>query len=223
MFSDGAIVTEHDLYLYYEKKFYNTVGKVGTLILQGEEAQAAEIIKMYGDVHDFPNFGDVALLEHFYKLFKDNAILYDCIISVYSMHGYCFPKKIMLKAKQIAPNIPDSMRYNDLPRTKEIIVYRGTASSPEQAKNELSWTTNKDVAVRFAYRYNPEDKSLKKTRNLYQGVISYNRIIAYTNDRNEFEVLQHRNVRNITEIFVTDDEVRHNFEQFRLHINKGNV
>lgn len=213
MFSNGAIVTKHDLYLYYEKKFYKTVGKVGTLILQGEEAQAAEIIKMYGDVHDFPNFGDVALLEHFYKLFKDNAILYDCIISVYSMHGYCFPKKIIMKAKQIAPEIPDSIRYNDLPRTKKVIVYRGTASTAEQAKNEISWTTNKDIAVWFAYRYHEVNSDNLPDLHVYQGVISYDKIIAYDNSRNEFEVIQHRNVRNITEIFPTDEEIKDVFDR----------
>ena len=213
MFSNGAIVTEHDLYLYYEKKFYNTVGKVGTLILQGEEAQAAEIIKMYGDVHDFPNFGDVALLEHFYKLFKDNAILYDCIISVYSMHGYCFPKKIIMKAKQIAPEIPDSIRYNDLPRTKEVIVYRGTASTADQAKNEISWTTNKDIAVWFAYRYHEVNSDNLPDLHVYQGTINYDKIIAYYNGRSEFEVMQHRNVRNITEIFPTDEEIKDVFDR----------
>ena len=122
-------------------------------------------------------------------------------------------KKIIMRAKQIAPNIPDSERYHDLPRTKEVIVYRGTASTADQAKNEISWTTNKDIAVWFAYRYHEVNSDNLPDLRVYQGVISYDKIIAYDNSRNEFEVIQHRNVRNITEIFPTEEEIKDVFDR----------
>ena len=167
---------------------------------------------MFGNSR-YKGFGDLGLLNRFYTSFADSAILYDCIIEVYTGHTYRFPKQIIMKAKQIAPNIPDSIRYNDLPRTKEVAIYRATASSPKQAKNEISWTTNKDVAIWFAYRYHEANSDNLPDLHVYQGTIDYDKIIAYYNGRSEFEVMQHRNVRNITEIFPTDEEIKDVFDR----------
>lgn len=209
----GETVTVEDYYAHSERKYFDAIKEISELLSDGNEAEAAEIITLYGDDVLFKRFNSRNLLQMFYTSFENNEILYQCILNVYTHDGYNFPKKMILKAKQLSKNIPDSIRYNDLPRTKEITVYRATASSPEQAKNEISWTTNKDVAIWFAYRYHEVNSANLPDLHVYQGTIDYDKIIAYDNDRSEFEVMQHRNVRNITEIFPTDEEIKDVFDR----------
>ena len=44
--------------------------------------------------------------------------------------------------------------------------------------------------------------------HVYTGTISRNKIIAYTNERGEFEVIQHGSVKNISELHPTEKEVK---------------
>ena len=207
---DGEPCSPEEYFRFYERERRTPQEILNELLKQvyhfievGEDQKAADEILLCGEKLKILN----KALDVFCQMCKDEGLIYRTIIDHYTSHGYNYPKKIMMKAKRIAPNIPDSERYHDLPRTKEVTVYRATASRLEQAKNEISWTINKDVAIWFAYKSNDIHSSIFSGLHVYQGIINYDKIIAYTNDRNECEVMQYRNVRNIIEIFPTKEEI----------------
>lgn len=120
--------------------------------------------------------------------------LYWLIIEIYVNNGYHFPRSIIIKAKKLKP--ADYLR--DLPEeftgVDPITVYRCSATPPEKmgsVRNEISWTTNIDVAEWF---YNREVNLFNHPAFMYKATISKEKIIAYTNDREEFEVIQHGGV-----------------------------
>lgn len=178
--------------------------RIQELLEKGDEQGAADFIDMMGN-----SGGAASLLKQYYRQFKDKKILYHCIVDVYSIDGYNFPRCLMLEAKRIAPTIDPQERYGDLPAGDTVTVYRGvtrdmwsrfprTFTSP---KFGISWTTNKNVAIWFAYRHDTE------LPGVYQGTIKRDKIIAYDNGRKEFEVMQHGNVQNIVKLNVTQEEI----------------
>lgn len=184
---------------YAEQNRKSLAIQVGKLLEKGKENEAADMICFrFGNTGKWRS-SDV--LRCFYERFKDPYILYRCIISVYVDDGYNFPKRIMLKAKKIAPSIPEVERFGDLPDGDKITVYRATAAPASKAKNELSWTTNKNVAIWFGYR-------LSTPLHIYTGTIKRGKIIAYMNERKEYEVIQHGSVKDITEIHPTNEDIQ---------------
>lgn len=176
--------------------------EVTRLLDEGKEQEAADIIDLR-----FGNTGEYRssfVLYCFYDKFKNPAILFNLIISVYINDGYNFPKKVMLKAKKIAPTIPAAERLDELPEGDPVTIYRATAAPINKARNGLSWTTNKNVAIWFGYRY----AELYGPLHIYTGTISRDKIIKYTNDRREYEVIQHGNVKDISELHPTEEEVQ---------------
>ena len=190
-----------------QEKFESYLSEIIPLLTSGEEQEVADKVISYNFYNDDQITQEVLkyICNHYIDDFIDESIVYNMIIQCYLYNGYNFPKQIMLKAKQLSRFIPDNIRCTDLPKTKEVTIYRATASTAEQAKKEISWTINKDVGIWFAYRFH-EAESMPDL-HLYQGLIDYDKIIAYTNDRNEYEVIQHRNVRDIIEIFPTEEEI----------------
>ncbi len=79
----------------------------------------------------------------------------------------------------------------------EIQVYRAGEEPISKARYGISWTTSLDVARWFYDR--AQDLHWPK-RHLYKGTIKPEKIICYTNDRQEQEVMQYNNVKNIVEI-----------------------
>ncbi len=79
----------------------------------------------------------------------------------------------------------------------EIQVYRAGVESIEKARYGISWTTSLDVARWF---YDRAQNLHWPKRHLYKGTIKPEKIICYTDDRQEKEVMQYNNVRNIVEI-----------------------
>lgn len=123
-----------------------------------------------------------------------NEKLYWLIVEIYVNNGYHFPRSIIIKAKKLKPT--DYLR--DLPEeftgVDSITVYRCSATPPEKmesVRNEISWTTNIDVAEWF---YNREVNLFNHPAFMYKATISKDKIVAYTNERNEFEVIQHGGV-----------------------------
>lgn len=143
-------------------------------------------------------------------MFSDNQILFDLICAVYTNDGYDFPKKVILLAKRLAKQIPAVHRLKGLPDGDPLTVYRGTwTGGPDHSHlllTEVSWTTDKRVAIWFANKqqqiqlayaerngYSIDPSRLAK---VWEATIPRNKIIAYLNDRNECEVLQHMSVIN---------------------------
>ena len=125
-----------------------TMQEVARLLDEGKEQEAADVIDFrFGNTGEYRR---AFVLYCFYKEFKNPSILFKLIISVYTMDGYNFPKSVMIRAKKIAPAIPEAERLNGLPDGDTITVYRATVEPiSSKAKNGLSWTTNKNVAIWF--------------------------------------------------------------------------
>lgn len=179
-----------------------SIQEIQDLFKSGNEQRAAEIISLRFGNHTI--YRSAYVLSLFYNRFTDQATLYRCIIDVYVNDGYNFPKRLIMRAKRIAPQIPPSERFSDLPDGDTITVYRATSAPIEQARNGVSWTTNKNIALWFAYRFADHNND---PLHVYTGTIQRNKIIAYTNERYEYEVIQHRNVKVMGELHPTLAEV----------------
>ncbi len=115
----------------------------------------------------------------------------------YTHNGDSMPtvRKYVRQARKYAPiekRIPA-----EIIALPEIQVYRAGEEPISKAQYGISWTTSLDVARWFYDR--AQDLHWPK-RHLYKGTIKPEKIICYTNDRQEQEVMQYNNVKNIVEI-----------------------
>ncbi len=76
-------------------------------------------------------------------------------------------------------------------------VYRAGAENIDNAAECISWTLWRDVAEWFAERHEHYGQG---TQHLYKATISADDVIAFTNERQEFEIIQYYGVREIEEI-----------------------
>ena len=76
-------------------------------------------------------------------------------------------------------------------------VYRAGEESINDADESISWTLWRDVAEWFAERHEHYGQG---TQHLYKATISTDDVIAFTNARQEFEIIQYRGVKDIEEI-----------------------
>lgn len=173
------------------------------LLSAGKEKEAADIINIKSGNWQHEQ---QILLKIFSPWFKDKRILFDLIINVYTNDGYDFPKEIIQKAKRIAKHIPENHRLHGLPDGDSITIYCGTAPSAKEdtqrMKSAISWTTDKSMAIRFADRF----KTNAGRGAVWAGTIARDKIIAFTQSRSESEVIQYRDVQNITLLDITNDE-----------------
>lgn len=114
----------------------------------------------------------------------------------YTHNGDHIPtvRKYVRQARKYAPiekRIPAEMI--DLP---EIEVYRAGAESLDKATYRISWTTSIDVAKWF---YDRAVARRQPQRHIYKGIIKPEKIIWYTDGRQEKEVMQYNSVKNIVE------------------------
>lgn len=173
--------------------------KISYFLSVGDEKEAAKIIDFrLGNAGHMQQRG----LLFYMNSFTDKELLFDLILSVYTNDGYNFPKKIILKAKQLAKEVPEDKRLKGLPGNERFIrVWRGTSVKDPAATSllhtSISWTTNKAVAIFFANRCNGV---------VWEGIIDRKKIIAFCQDRNESEVLQHMNVRDVHMIDISTEE-----------------
>lgn len=106
-------------------------------------------------------------------------------------------RKYVRKARIIRPDnwrdmLPSSVREQD-----SFVVYRGGGEDINKAVYSLSWTLSQEMAEWFMKRHELTNPA---PQHLYRGVISAERVIAYLNDRKEFEIVQYRGVKKIEEI-----------------------
>lgn len=115
----------------------------------------------------------------------------------YIHHGDSMPtvRKYVRAARKF---MPDAKR---MPETflsmQEIQVYRAGEEEIGKARYQISWTTDFSVAKWFgeraiAHGFPP--------RHLYAAKIKLEKIICYTDDRNEKEVMQYNSVTDVAEI-----------------------
>lgn len=190
----------------YRKSTRTKIAYLNELMNEGQEEDVAELINYH-----FTNaplvkadMSSQQALDLFYKRFHNKQTLFHLILSVYTRDGYFFPRRLIRKAKQLAPSISEEERLKDLPEGEVVTVYRGsyTAQTNEaELKKEPSWTTSRDTAIWFAYKVSRQQRDFGKEyppANVYCAEISRKDIIAYLTNRNESEVLQYNSVYNIT-------------------------
>lgn len=112
-------------------------------------------------------------------------------------HGDCMPgvRKYVRQARKYVPiekRIPAEMI--GLP---EIEIYRAGTEPLGKAAYRISWTTSLDVARWF---YDRAATLRWPQRHIYKGIIKPEKIICYSDGRQEKEVMQYNNVRNIVEL-----------------------
>lgn len=174
--------------------------------LEGNDLEtAAEIISFAGS----QAHRQQRLLLKYARAFSDPAMLFDLIIDVYTMDGYDFPKFLIQTAKRISRQIPPEHRLKGLPGGDPVTIWRGTYdANPKHTKllrTAVSWTTDKTMAVWFANRI--ENPGTKNGRGaVWEATISRSKIIAFTQERDESEVLQHMNVQNPHVLDISPEE-----------------
>jgi len=121
-------------------------------------------------------------------------------------------RKYVRKARIIRPDnwrdmLPSSVRDMD-----SFVVYRGGGEDINKAAYSLSWTLSQEMAEWFTKRHTLTNPA---PQHLYRGVISADRVIAYINDRKEFEIVQYRGVKKIEEI--SPEGLSQEFEELKNH------
>ena len=135
-------------------------------------------------------------LELVYRRLPDQY-KYSIPTSCYTHNGDRMPivRKYVRQARKYAPTekrIPVEMI--GLP---EIEVYRAGVEPLNKAAYRISWTTSLDVARWF---YDRAATFRWPQRHIYKGIIKPEKIIWYTDGRQEKEVMQYNSVRNIVEL-----------------------
>lgn len=122
-----------------------------------------------------------------------DPLKYDFAIEAYTHHGDSVPavRKAVRRANRWGrPELP-----KELEAAREITVYRAGEEPMEKAKYRLSWTTDVRVARFFLDTYGG-----RHANHLYTGKIRPRHIIAYTDAREEKEIIQYGHVYDITSI-----------------------
>lgn len=180
------------LYLEYRKRVYDK-------LVDEDEKGAADTLRSISDTNGIRQ----TILRDLIDSFTDQKILYRLIVDIYADDGYNFPKKIILRAKSISKTIPESIRLKNLHDNRNTIrIWRGSGitdpGSTSAIRTEVSWTTNRAIAIWFASRRNGA---------VWEGTINRDKIIAFISERDEYEILQHMNVQAPHIISITQAEI----------------
>jgi len=192
---EGLPMTEEEVALLEQHRRNTRNGLIEQALQAGDEAEAARLISLAGNW----NHEEQRMLMQYAGRFTNPRTLYDLIIDVYTNDGYNFPKRLIQTAKRIAKQIPDEHRLKGLPDGNPVTVWRGTVIANPDCYNvlrtDISWTTDKTTAIWFANRIdNPNTANGKGA--VWEATIDRSKIIAFTQDRNESEIIQHMNIRN---------------------------
>ena len=167
-------------------------------ILKAEEAMLCEdwdSISHY--IFGYAETGAIVLQIGKYIIPK--PIQYQIAIRLYTDKGDMYGEisDIVKNGKDFRPRdwnkeLPECVRTENT-----FTVYRAGEESIDVAAESMSWTLWRDVAEWFAERHEHYGQG---TQHLYQASISADDIIAFTNGRQEFEIIQYQGVRDIEEI-----------------------
>lgn len=99
----------------------------------------------------------------------------------------------------------DKKTYQTIKNSKKTTIYRGVTEYNEKDVNKsLSWTLDVDTALYFATRFNQHG-------NVYKATISPDDVLAYTNIRDEHEVIVNpvglQNIRKDNELSISKDNI----------------
>ena len=154
----------------------------------------------YREAGNWEKFTDLALAVYevmpeaffFYDEIPD-SLKYDFAVQAYLHHGDSIPavrKAVRGARKYGKPTLPPELQEQE-----EITIYRAGEEDIEKCKYRISWTTGLEVAYFFLNEYQH-----RHANHLYRAKIKTADIIAYTDERNEKEVMQYRKVFCIEDI-----------------------
>ena len=119
------------------------------------------------------------------RLYTDKGDMYDEILDIVKNGNKYRPE-------DWNKEMPECVRHETT-----FTVYRAGSESIDEAAESMSWTLWRDVAEWFAERHEYYGQG---TQHLYKATISTDDVIAFTNGRQEFEIIQYQGVRDIEEI-----------------------
>ena len=155
-------------------------------------ADKQEWQKLVDQATCMPEVYAFAIYSYFDKLPTDK-LRRELAVGAYLHRGDKIPivrKAIRSLSKCEPPELPKKVANR-----KVITVYRAGEEDISKCKYRISWTTSKKVAIWFLQTYRS-----KHANHLYKAKIQTKDILAYSNDRQEFEVLQYNKVYDITDI-----------------------
>lgn len=126
-------------------------------------------------------------------------IQYRIAISLYTDKGDMYDEivNIVKNGREHRPNDWDKEMPECVRKANTFTVYRAGKESIDKAVDSLSWTLWRDVAEWFAERH---EHYGQEKQHLYKATISADDVIAFTNSRREFEIIQYGGVRDIEEL-----------------------
>lgn len=128
----------------------------------------------------------------FYNEIPD-SMKYNFAISAYTHHGDQIGA--VRKAVRSAGRYGKATLPEELTDAKTVEIYRAGEEPIEKAKFRISWTTDLKIANFFLNEY-----TWRHATHLYKGTIRTQDIIAYTDEREEREVMQYGKVFDIIEL-----------------------
>ena len=138
------------------------------------------------------------IMEEGFELYYDripDSMKYEFVTGLFTHNGdHCanIRKALTEVRKYGSPVLPDWMTGKDV-----ITVYRGCGGSIKRVGEGISWSTNRKVAEFFANRCIVK-RGVKG--HVYEAKLRIEDIIAYTDNREEQEVMQFRKVFDIKEV-----------------------
>jgi len=130
----------------------------------------------------------------YFDLFPDDR-KYEYLLYTYTHGGdnMSFVRKEIRRARHYGnPEFPPELDGQEV-----LTVYRAGAEPIDRAKLSLSWTLDLDKAIWFK---NAKELMRLGDCHIYQAKIKKDKVLAYTDIREEKEVIQYRNVFDIVDI-----------------------
>lgn len=127
-----------------------------------------------------------------------DELKYNFCIDAYTHHGDSVPavrKAVRTALRYGKPNLPEELKGLDF-----IEVYRAGEEPPHLCPYRISWTADKNVALFFLNHY-----AKRHAAYLYKAKIKPQHVIAYTNERDEKEIMQYRHVYDVEVLEIKED------------------
>jgi hypothetical protein len=174
-----------------EYRFYYRILKAEEAMLNGEWDSISSFI--FGEAENG------AIVLKIGQRIIPKPIQYQIAISLYTDKGDMYDEivNIVKNGREHRPNDWDKEMPECVRKENTFTVYRAGKESIDKAVDSLSWTLWRDVAEWFAERH---EHYGQEKQHLYKATISADDVIAFTNSRREFEIIQYRGVRDIEEI-----------------------
>ena len=174
-----------------EYRLYYRILKAEEAMLRGEWESVSQYICGYAETG--------AIVLQIGKHIIPKPIQYQIAIELYTDKGDMYSEilDIVKNGNEYRPDDWNKEMPECVRNETTFTVYRAGEESIDDATECMSWTLWRDVAEWFAERH---EYYRQGKQHLYKATISADDVIAFTNSRQEFEIIQYRGVKDIEEI-----------------------